>query len=38
MDNMIDSFPQRKLKLNQGVERVVAILAENEKTIDVLQK
>jgi kinesin family protein 15 len=38
MDNIIDSFPQRKLKLNQGVERVVAILAEKEKTIDVLQK
>eukprot|EP01018_Ginkgo_biloba_P015827 Gb_22755 [translate_table: standard] len=38
MDNIMDSFPQRRLRVDQGVERVVTMLAEKEKIIEVLQK
>ncbi|XP_057869677.2 kinesin-like protein KIN-12F isoform X1 [Cryptomeria japonica] len=38
MESIMDSFPHKRLKIDQGVERVVAIISEKEKVIDTLQK
>ncbi|KAH9311588.1 hypothetical protein KI387_026623, partial [Taxus chinensis] len=37
MENIVDSFHHKRLNIDQGVERLVAILGEKERVIDTLQ-